>query len=224
MAKDKLVTIPIEAEKRDRLNKYCQDNHIKVSELITGFIDKVLSNDIDTSRPSSISIPSIDTQNTTDAALLEKLTDLTDGLDLSKKLYNHIGEFTTNSLQIIFERLEAIELAIGISSKSISTPIEHPIDTSISTPIEHPIDTSISTPIEHSIDTSISTPIEHSIEDTKTLISQKFDSRRTTKGNRITLEEIATQLTTYNYPHPQGKKWTRSEVTKIAKLWEIRTN
>ena len=218
MAKDKLLTIPIESDKRDRLNKYCQDKRIKVSELITEYIDNVLSGsiDIDRSIGSSISIESI--EPSIDHEIEEKYTTLT-------ALYNHIGEYTVDNLKSIFDRLDAIELTLA-KQKHIEPSIDiEPIELSIEPSIDiEPIELSID--IEPSIEPSIDIePIEPSIEDTKTLISQKMESRRSTIGGRkVTLDEIAIQLMTYNYPHPNGKKWTRLEVTKIAKEWGIRTS
>ena len=49
MAKNKLLTIPIEEEKRERLNQYCGERGKTVSQTITGFIDKLLDGSIDPS-------------------------------------------------------------------------------------------------------------------------------------------------------------------------------
>lgn len=95
MAKDKLVTIPIEGWKRDRLNQYCQDKGTKVSELITAYIDKCLAGIIDVE------------------PLVDRPTD--ESYQTLSDLYLSIEEFANTNIATILERLDEVE------SSTIST-------------------------------------------------------------------------------------------------------
>lgn len=116
MAKDKLVTIPIEGWKRDQLNQYCQDKGTRVSELITAYIDKCLLGIIDIE-------PNIDKP-------------IDDRYETLTSRYNQIEELTTQNIEAILIRLDSIETRLDQPQKAIE-PQKDPIVTDRSNGLSH---------------------------------------------------------------------------------------
>jgi hypothetical protein len=69
MAKDKLITLLIEEEKRDRLKQHCTDLGLNVSQVLSKCIDDILSGSIDLSKPIGISMLPLDIDQAIDAAI-----------------------------------------------------------------------------------------------------------------------------------------------------------
>jgi antitoxin component of RelBE/YafQ-DinJ toxin-antitoxin module len=60
MAKDKLITLLIEAEKRERLKQHCANLGLTVSQVLSKCIDDILNGSIDPSANSAPTISLID--------------------------------------------------------------------------------------------------------------------------------------------------------------------
>lgn len=236
MAKNKLLTIPIEEEKRERLNQYCGERGKTVSQMITGFIDRLLDGSIDPStsiEPVELSRKSIDIEEIVEKVIdklsKDTLTDLNSVeprmVNLSERILDQRKDFRIHTQWAVDEsvalhqRLESLELQIrGISINSVEPSIE---DTEI-THIPKSIATATTKkPIEQSIDQHLQ---PYNLEDTKTYLRDKCDYNRTRerRGDRISQGDISIHLLTYNYPHPSNKKWSRDEVRAVCKLWEFR--
>lgn len=106
MAKNKLLTIPISLARREELNQYCQSHGIKVSELITAYIDKCLSGIIDIE-------PTIDKP-------------IDDDYQTLSKMYLDLEEFTQININAIAARLDSIEQAQQQHVTDIEVPLYKP--------------------------------------------------------------------------------------------------
>lgn len=272
MAKNKLLTIPIELEKRERLNQHCADRGIKVTELITRYIDRVLAggesegtispsdsspvvtesfiNQIETSISNAIQFPlySLPTefrelhvhQRTNHDSLQKIWTDVDERLnllaaevkrleaELDRRVYSIQSSIDTSidkpdTLTINLTIPSTLE-AIPNTSQDLSTLPTHEYLDSLTPPTDKPIDI----PIDNHIDTIVEPETSKTIltiDDTMQVLRDKLDQRRTTPYplNKITLQEIADHLRICNYPHPHNRKWTRTEVPKMAKEWAMQT-
>jgi hypothetical protein len=69
MAKDKLITLLIEEEKRDRLKQHCNDLGLNVSQVLSKCIDDILSGSIDVSKSTGVSMIQLDIDKAIDAAI-----------------------------------------------------------------------------------------------------------------------------------------------------------
>ena len=63
------------------------------------------------------------------------------------------------------------------------------------------------------------------IEETKEFLTRVYKANLETNkvSARTSQDGIAELLTSSNYPHPDNRKWTRDEVRKVCKLWNIAT-
>lgn len=201
MAKNKLLTIPIEADKRDRLNKHCADAGTTVAQLITKYIDTVLDNSIGCSISIDSSIPPIDIDSIVEK-VIENLKSETVPID---RQFVSIEEFDK---AMKHRDLEVEKLQRFVNYSEAKFHIEQSIDI--------PVD------IEH----VIYMPVEvRTLSDTKQYLQEKNDYNRSRSGGskKITQTDMAVELNNYHYPHPQLKHWTRAEVGKICKIWKIIT-
>jgi hypothetical protein len=103
MSKNKLVTIPIEAEKRQRLNDYCAANGSTVAQTLTKYIDMLLEGSINLPRHIEPSISSIDIDAIVDK-VIERLK---------------LGTTSIDSL---------VDVKPNVEQHDIQQPIEQPIE------------------------------------------------------------------------------------------------
>ncbi len=142
MAKDKLITLLIEEEKRDRLKKHCTDLGLNVSQVLSKCIDDILSGSIDISKPTSVSMLQLDIDKAIDAAIDKREPKLLDIIfnptnQIQRKLKQHDDNIheLENAIHTCQTMLKTItELAIkkeigdvnpdGTSKSTLTHPIE----------------------------------------------------------------------------------------------------
>jgi hypothetical protein len=229
VAKDKLLTIPIESAKRDALNQYCQSRGIKVSELITAYIDKCLSGIIDIENPID---NSIDTGNSIDVhiAIEEAIDNIKPELldivsaplnNVYTKLKEHDDDIhelenALYSWQTMLKTLTELVNKQGIAKIELDPTTKQALAHTIKP--EQPYKT-------HSSDEMYLSGEPTTVEDTREFIDRiyKTNLEFDKVSDRVSQEEIAKLLSNHKYPHPNGKKWNRDEVRRVCKLWDIVT-
>ena len=135
MAKDKLITLLIEEEKRDRLKQHCTNLGLNVSQVLSKCIDDILSGSIDVSKSTGVSMLQIDI----DAAIEKREPKLLDIIfnptnQIQRKLKQHDDNIheLENAIHTCHTMLKTItELAvkkeIGEVSLDGTSKWEHPI-------------------------------------------------------------------------------------------------
>jgi hypothetical protein len=210
MTKNKLLTIPIEEEKRERLNKYCADAGTTVSQFITKYIDAVLDGSIEIRE-------SIDIEG-----IVEKVIDeLKFGESPIDARFVSVEEFDKamahNALVIadFAASMGRTDLKVEKLQKFTNySEAEQVIDIPIEQPIEQSMD------IDKPIDTSVE---PRTLDDTKRYLQSKndYNRSRSSGSKKISQSDMAFELNNYQYPHPDFKSWTRTEVSKVCKLWKL---
>lgn len=227
MSKNKLLTIPIEQEKRERLNQHCKERGITVSQLITLYIDKVLDDGLDLTQPIEIYRQPIDIDTSLDTyidnlqnsgkfiALVREIVE-TATEQPDRVSYNYLESVIEEMDGRLTDRVDLISHQLSQLASIVNNPSPQPIEDSIEESIDAPIE-------EEPLTTQAVEQKPFTLEDTNEFLHQKVGHNRDNpnRTERITQQSIADHLNCYSYPHPTGKKWTRTEVSKICKMWNI---
>jgi hypothetical protein len=224
MAKTKLLTIPIEQEKRDRLNQYCSELNITVSQFITKYIDACLDDSIDSSSSIESSRPHIDIDTIVEKAIdkivplmMNKIHDIEQNvMDKTKENETDIFEISNTliSCQRMLRRLNNEIVKYGMKDTALDD-----VPNSFS-PVEKPKDKPVDTGRLNDTYLEKSTI---SLTDTQNYIKSRIEYNRSCKKrlDRDSNEKIADFLQEHGYPHPDGKKWHRNHISECCKLWAI---
>jgi hypothetical protein len=226
MAKDKLITLLIEEEKRDRLKQHCADLGLNVSQVLSKCIDDILSGSIDPTPNSQTAILPIDIDIAIDTAIDKfepKLIDIVERStsQINTKLKEHDDDIheLENALytcQTMLRTLTELVNKQGIAKVELDPTTKQALAHTVKP--EPPYKT-------HSSDEMYLEDKIYTLEDTQTLITNIYQANLSTTviSARTSQDGISKILTDGNYPHPNSKKWNRDEVRKVAKLWEIIT-
>ena len=224
MTKDKLITLLIEERKRDRLKQHCADLGLNVSQVLTKAIDDILNGSINPSAQTSTTILPIDIAIAIDAAIDKREPKLLDIIfnptnEIHSKLQEH-----EDDIKKLIDSVHDLRITIGYLSDSVMKqgtlgveidPVSKQQSDNTLTP-DQPQQFPLS-------DLTLLTSQSYTLEDTRTYLQGKGDYNRTRekRSDRISQDDISIHLHTYNYPHPSEKKWSRDEVRKVLKLWQI---
>jgi hypothetical protein len=215
MTKDKQLTFLIEEEKRDKLRQHCADLGLTISQVLTNYVDDILSGSTQIQTSTYTSTCNVNIEELVEAAIDKREPKL---LDIIFSPTNQIN----TKLQEYGEDIEKLENALYTCQSMIRNLTDlvnkQNIEPTHTTNPQPPIKTQPSG--ETSTDDKI-----YTLEDTKRLITSiyKANLENNNPSDRTSQEGISNILTRQNYPHPNGKKWNRDEVRKICKLWDIAT-
>lgn len=226
MAKDKLITLLITEEKRDRLKQHCADLGLNVSQVLTKCIDDILAGSIDPSTNTQTTSLPIDIDLAIGAAIARRQQISLDDNDAyfqetSQTLEQHTKDISDLEMSV-WECQQTIKNLTELVNQqnTINTELDPKTKQALVHTIkpEQPYKT-------HSSDEIYLSDEKYTLEDTQTYLQGKGDYNRTREkmSDRISQDDIAIHLQTYNYPHPNNRKWTRDEVRKVCKLWQIAT-
>jgi hypothetical protein len=222
MTKTKLITIPIEQEKRERLNKYCADKGSTVSQTLTKYIDLLLDGHIDDDDQIANRPGPIDLDRIVELVLDRIKPVVKDEIDRTQsEMSNQLKEQSADIFDLtnnIIRCQRAIEQVNRI--KSNHTPDSLPdIDLESSIKVERPP----KQPAEATTPNDTYLPVKKTLDDTKEYISEQLKHNKHCKkrSDRITNQEIADSLKNHGFPHPKGKIWHRNYIPQVAKLLGI---
>lgn len=226
MAKDKLITLLITEEKRDRLKQHCADLGLNVSQVLTKCIDDILAGSIDPSTSSQTTSLPIDIDIAIDAAIDKREPKLLDIIfnptnEINTKLKEHDDDIyeLENALytcQTMLKTLTELVSKKGIGNVELDPTTKQALAHTVKP--ETPYKT-------HSSDEMYLRSEPFTIEETKEFLTRVYKANfETTKiSARTSQDTIAELLISSSYPHPNNRKWTRDEVRKVCKMWEIAT-
>jgi hypothetical protein len=222
MAKSKLITIPIEEEKRERLNKYCSDKGSTVSQTLTKYIDLLLDGSIDDdtqldNRPGPIDLPYIIQRIMLEVKPLIIDEAYTPYMGINSTLRKH--QDSIDELKNKFSEIES--LFNDLNDRLISNPQLQPLPDVDIESIK--VETPPKQPAEATTPNDTYLPTEKTLDDTKAYITDQLQHNKQFKkrSDRITNQQIADSLQDNGFPHPEGRVWHRNHIPQVAKLLEI---
>lgn len=226
MTKDKQLTFLIEEEKRDRLKQHCADLGLTISQVLTNYVDDLLSGSV--SAQTFTSTYNIDISQAVDESidrlkpeLLEIVLHPINSIEVKVKQNTDDIHQLENALYTCQTMLRT--LSELVNKKNISK-VEVEVDPQIKQTIAHTLKPE--QPIKNQSGQEVDLSNQpYTLDDTRIYLQGKGDYNRTRNkmSDRISQEDIAIHLSAYNYPHPQNRKWTRDEVRKVCKMWSIAT-
>jgi hypothetical protein len=226
MAKDKLITLLIEEEKRDRLKQHCAELGLNVSQVLSKCIDDILNGLIDPYANWQTPIPPIDIDIAIDTAIDKFEPKLIDIVEQSTSQINTKLKGHDDDIHELENALYSCQTMIRTLTKLVNKQgiAKLELDPTTKQALAHTVKPE---PIykTHSSDEIYLDPQRYTLEDTRIYLQGKGDYNRTREkmSDRISQDDIATHLRACNYPHPENRKWTRDEVRKVFKLWSIAT-